>query len=137
MVPLTSLPDIWNRNGSQTASITALPGRNDAFADAYWFPLHELLTKEGVGEPFLEAIRKEMQGGIDLEQALRDAGGIETFSGKRHALARTLKEKQGLVNDQEKTILDNLDLQKNITNLQNELEKIRTKKLRSPSGNLA
>lgn len=103
--------------------ITALPGRNDAFADAYWFPLHELLTKEGVGEPFLEAIRKEMQGGIDLEQALRDAGGIETFSGKRHALARTLKEKQGLVNDQEKTILDNLDLQKNITNLQNELEK--------------
>jgi uncharacterized protein YhaN len=103
--------------------ITSLPGRNDTFADAYWFPLHELLTKEGVGEPFLEAIRKEMQGGIDLERAVREAGGIEAFSRKRHTLVQTLKDKQKLVKEQQAIILENLDLRQNIADLQHELGK--------------
>ncbi|MDD4648343.1 MAG: hypothetical protein PHP67_08985, partial [Sphaerochaeta sp.] len=103
--------------------ITTLPGRNDAFADAYWFPLHELLTKEGVGEAFLEAIRKEMQGGVDLERAVREAGGIESFSRKRHTLVQTLKEKQRLVREQQALILENLDLRQNISDLQDTLRK--------------
>lgn len=103
--------------------ITTLPGRNDAFADAYWFPLHELLTKEGVGEAFLEAIRKEMQGGVDLERAVREAGGIETFSRKRHTLVQTLKDKQKLVKEQQAVILENLDLRQNISDLQDTLRK--------------
>lgn len=103
--------------------ITTLPGRNDAFADAYWFPpLHELLTKEGVGEAFLEAIRKEMQGGVDLERAVRKAGGIEAFSRKRHTLVQALKEKQRLVREQQTRILENLDLRQNISKLQETLE---------------
>ncbi|WP_321301747.1 hypothetical protein [uncultured Sphaerochaeta sp.] len=102
--------------------ITTIPGRNDAFADAYWFPLHELLTKEGVGEAFLEAIRKEMQGGVDLERAVREAGGIEAFSRKRHTLVQALKEKQRLVRDQQTRILENLDLRENISKLQETLE---------------
>ena len=103
--------------------ITTLPGRNDAFADAYWFPLHELLTKEGVGEAFLEAIRKEMQGGVDLERAVREAGGIESFSRKRHTLVQTLKEKQRLVREQQAVILENLDLRQNISDLQDTLRR--------------
>ena len=102
--------------------ITTLPGRNDSFADAYWFPLHELLTKEGVGEAFLEAIRKEMQGGVDLERAVREAGGIEAFSRKRHTLVQALKEKQRLVREQQTRVLENLDLRQNISKLQETLE---------------
>lgn len=103
--------------------VASLPGRNDAFGDAYWFPLHELIQNGGSSAPFLEEIRKEMQGGIDLEQALRDAGGLESFSARRHTPASDFKKKLGLAEQKKNAIIGNLDLRERIDQLREEIKK--------------
>ncbi|MGH0053345.1 MAG: hypothetical protein ACQ5SW_08165 [Sphaerochaetaceae bacterium] len=94
--------------------VAPLAGRNDEFADAYWFPLHELLSSEGAGTPFLEAIQKEMQGGIDLKKAVQAADGIASFSNKRFTLMKVVKERRENVERQKEAILTHMDLQQQI-----------------------
>jgi exonuclease SbcC len=68
---------------STTGALIQLPGRNDELSDAYWLGLHDLLSAEGDNELFAQRIQTEMQGGIDLARAAKDADAIKEFSTRR------------------------------------------------------
>jgi uncharacterized protein YhaN len=48
---------------------TSLPGRVDELCDSYWFPLHGLLQAGETGAAFVKQVKKEMQGGVDVQAA--------------------------------------------------------------------
>lgn len=100
-----------------------LPGRNDEYADAYWFPLHELLESVGSQGVFLQAIQKEMQGGIDLQLALRQAKGIAAFSNGRISLAKSVADAYKAYDDIRKELQANVSLKTEIAQLERELSR--------------
>ncbi|ADY13413.1 AAA family ATPase [Sphaerochaeta globosa] len=104
-----------------TGEQTLLPGRNDEYAEAYWFPLHELLEKESSNSVFLQAIQKEMQGGIDLQQALHNAEGLSSFSNGRIQLAKRVKETYDAVAQARTELLVNATIKDEIRELEKEL----------------
>ena len=104
-----------------TGDETRLPGRNDEYADAYWFPLHELLEAEGSQSVFLQAIQREMQGGVDLQLAIRQAGGISTFSNGKLALSRKVKDAWDAYESIRMELQANVSLKTDITRLEKEL----------------
>ncbi|NLE16146.1 MAG: hypothetical protein GX626_09790 [Spirochaetales bacterium] len=106
-----------------TGEETRLPGRNDEYADAYWFPLHELLESVGSQSVFLQAIQKEMQGGIDLQLALRQAKGIAAFSNGRISLAKSVADAYKAYDDIRKELQANVSLKTEIAQLERELSR--------------
>lgn len=100
-----------------------LPGRNDEYADAYWFPLHELLESVGSQGVFLQAIQKEMQGGIDLQLALRQAKGIAAFSNGRIKLASSVTEAYKAYDAIRTELQANVSLKTEIARLERELSR--------------
>ncbi|MFA5545381.1 MAG: AAA family ATPase [Sphaerochaetaceae bacterium] len=91
-----------------------LPGRNDVYADSYWFALADLIRIEQRNQPFHALLYKELQGGVDLEKAVGDAGALSAFANrnakevKRVVAAKekldTSKKLQGEVEGLRKTI---------------------------------
>ncbi len=72
--------------------IIPLSGRNDELSDSYWFTLHELLQEDGrTTDAFLRQVRTSMQGGVDLDRACADAGGISSFSSGNIAQAKQVQ----------------------------------------------
>ena len=70
-----------------------LPGRNDELSESYWFTLHELLQEDDSStEAFLRQVRTSMQGGVDLDTASVNAGGIPSFSSGNIAQAKQLRQ---------------------------------------------
>ncbi len=106
-----------------TGEETRLPGRNDEYADAYWFPLHELLEAEGSQSVFLQAIQREMQGGIDLQLALRQAKGIAAFSNGRIALAKSVADAYKAYDEIRTELQANVSLKTDISHLESELSR--------------
>lgn len=70
-----------------------LPGRNDELSESYWFTLHELLQEDaGHAEIFLKEVRTRMQGGVDLDLARDNAGGLSSFSRANVTEAKNAKD---------------------------------------------
>ena len=70
-----------------------LPGRNDELSESYWFTLHELLQENGGHTgTFLQEVRTRMQGGVDIDKACVEAGGIDSFSRRTINQAKRVKE---------------------------------------------
>jgi uncharacterized protein YhaN len=80
-----------------------LLGRSDDLSDSYWFPLHDLLQSGETGTAFAKLVKKEMQGGVDLQKAFEQTGGKKnswTTSASRetknlHEAERNLRDIQG------------------------------------------
>lgn len=80
-----------------TGESVQLPGRNDVYADSYWLALHELLVQDGANDIFIKEVRRQMQGGIDLEKAVQAAGGRPSFSAPNNGsrnVSKSFKEYQ-------------------------------------------
>lgn len=105
----------------ESGEVTRLAGRNDEFAEAYWLALHELLAQESSSEVFVQAVQREMQGGIDLQKALTQSGGISFFSNGRIQLAKRVKEAYELYKQATDELLANVNLQEEIRDLQAKL----------------
>ncbi len=103
--------------------IIRLSGRNDELSDSYWFTLHELLQEnDSSTDAFLRQVRTSMQGGVDLDTACADAGGISAFSSGNIAQAKQVtltreKLRQTLQNQEE-----HQGIQDTIERLQGELQ---------------
>ncbi len=104
-----------------TGDESRIPGRNDEYADAYWFPLHELLDAEGSQSVFLQAIERQMQGGVDLQLAIERAEGRAAFSNGKLALSRKVREAKEAYESKRSDIEANGSLKSDITCLEKEL----------------
>ncbi len=70
-----------------------LPGSNDELSESYWFTLHELLQEDDRStDAFLRQVRTSMQGGVDLDDASRNAGGISSFANSNISQARKVRQ---------------------------------------------
>lgn len=100
-----------------------LPGRNDELSESYWFTLHELLQEgDNSTASFLRQVRTSMQGGVDLDAASQDAGGISSFSGANIAQARLVRQASEELEQVLKTQKEHQDIQDKIETVQQKLQ---------------
>ncbi|WP_320127507.1 hypothetical protein [uncultured Sphaerochaeta sp.] len=71
---------------------TPLPGRSNDLSDSYWFPLHVLLQTKETGETFLAQVKKDMQGGVDLQLACNQVRGKRTWTNASNKASKNLRE---------------------------------------------
>lgn len=100
-----------------------LSGRNDELSDSYWFTLHELLQEsDSSTDAFLRQVKTSMQGGVDLDTACREAGGIPSFSSGNIAQAKQATLSSENLRRALQTQEENLGIQDRIERLQQELQ---------------
>lgn len=100
-----------------------LPGRNDELSESYWFTLHELLQEGDVSTAsFLKQVRTSMQGGVDLDGASLDAGGITSFAGGNIAQAKQVRLASEELEQVLKTQNEHQDIQDKMEMVQHKLK---------------
>ena len=100
-----------------------LPGRNDELSESYWFTLHELLQEDGRStDAFLRQVRTSMQGGVDLDAACQDAGGIPSFASGNIAQAKQVRGASEELEQILKTQEEHQGIQDKIDGLQKEVD---------------
>ena len=101
-----------------------LPGRNDELSESYWFTLHELLQEdESSTGAFLRQVRTSMQGGVDLDVACQQAGGVPSFSSGNIAQAKLARQATEEVKQILKSQGDHQGIQDKLARLQQELDR--------------
>ncbi|MGE4584565.1 MAG: AAA family ATPase [Sphaerochaeta sp.] len=94
-----------------------IPGRNDEYGQAYWLSLHDLLGKEGSNTVFLDALHKQLQGGIDLAKAYQTSKAITAFSNSRNSLTKQVKDSTAKVEKLQSQIRENVHLAEQLESL--------------------
>ncbi len=103
-----------------------LIGRNDELSESYWFTLHEMLQEVNPHtRTFLDEVRKQMQGGIDIIQAAQVAGGFEGFSRGTLKEAKEVKDTSQKVDDVMREQARHQNIQEEIKDLEKEVNEYR------------
>ena len=123
--------DVWEleRNGKSVkqlrqrdGAIIDLPGVNEEFKESYWFALHELVAPSMKNHTvFFELAKRQMQGGIDLDQAEKDLGSLTQFSGSGLKDAKSVDAKRNALIQSEKIVRGARALSEEITTLEAQL----------------
>ncbi|HZJ87709.1 MAG TPA: hypothetical protein VFC80_00985 [Sphaerochaeta sp.] len=101
--------------------LSSLPGRNAEFSESYFFALHELLDSVYDTPIFLEQIRKELHGGINLKIAAEQSGARGSFSSANIALARAVEEARKAVTTRQDQIDKHADIMETIASLEKKI----------------
>ena len=100
-----------------------LPGRNDELSESYWFTLHELLQEgDASTASFLRQVRTSMQGGVNLDLAAENAGGIASFSSGNIAQAKEVRQAGETLQQIIRTQAGHQGIQDAIASLQEEVD---------------
>ena len=123
--------DVWEleRSGKvvkqlrqRDGAIIDLPGVNEEFRESYWFALHELVAPALQHHTvFFEMAKRQMQGGIDLDQAERELEAITQFAGKGLKEARTVVAAKAKLNESKKRIGETKELGEEIQRVKTSL----------------
>ncbi|NLK14360.1 MAG: AAA family ATPase [Spirochaetales bacterium] len=88
-----------------------LPGVNEKFRESYWFALHELVAPALQDHTaFFEEAKRQMQGGIDFDQAERELNTILQFQDRRLNEAKAVLAAKEKLDESKKRIRETKEL---------------------------